>query len=234
MPVGHRRAWNRSERKLPWKISMSGPTPSASWREAPSCRQNQEDDHPKIGSALHAMDVLRYNIRQRLFWVDAHGVDGGGTGSSAPVAGPGKPRLSLVSGKFDTAMAESDCTVRTSRHGAAAETGAGLTDFKDMPLRRNKVWRRSDAIGACAAACADVYRAMRRFTRITARLRHGPARPSAWWPDSAVRAASPSKHSGRLTATRRKTVKFQRLEWWAVQGLNLRPLPCEGSALPLS
>ena len=22
--------------------------------------------------------------------------------------------------------------------------------------------------------------------------------------------------------------------WWAVQGLNLRPLPCEGSALPLS
>ena len=23
-------------------------------------------------------------------------------------------------------------------------------------------------------------------------------------------------------------------EWWARQGLNLRPLPCEGSALPLS
>ena len=23
-------------------------------------------------------------------------------------------------------------------------------------------------------------------------------------------------------------------EWWAMQGLNLRPLPCEGSALPLS
>ena len=22
--------------------------------------------------------------------------------------------------------------------------------------------------------------------------------------------------------------------WWAVQGSNLRPLPCEGSALPLS
>ena len=22
--------------------------------------------------------------------------------------------------------------------------------------------------------------------------------------------------------------------WWVVQGLNLRPLPCEGSALPLS
>ena len=22
--------------------------------------------------------------------------------------------------------------------------------------------------------------------------------------------------------------------WWAMQGLNLRPLPCEGSALPLS
>jgi len=25
-----------------------------------------------------------------------------------------------------------------------------------------------------------------------------------------------------------------RREWWAMQGLNLRPLPCEGSALPLS
>jgi hypothetical protein len=24
------------------------------------------------------------------------------------------------------------------------------------------------------------------------------------------------------------------LAWWAVQGSNLRPLPCEGSALPLS
>ncbi len=24
------------------------------------------------------------------------------------------------------------------------------------------------------------------------------------------------------------------LFWWAVQGSNLRPLPCEGSALPLS
>ena len=23
-------------------------------------------------------------------------------------------------------------------------------------------------------------------------------------------------------------------DWWAMQGLNLRPLPCEGSALPLS
>jgi hypothetical protein len=23
-------------------------------------------------------------------------------------------------------------------------------------------------------------------------------------------------------------------KWWAMQGLNLRPLPCEGSALPLS
>jgi len=22
--------------------------------------------------------------------------------------------------------------------------------------------------------------------------------------------------------------------WWVMQGLNLRPLPCEGSALPLS
>ncbi len=24
------------------------------------------------------------------------------------------------------------------------------------------------------------------------------------------------------------------IEWWALQGLNLRPLPCRGSALPLS
>ena len=27
---------------------------------------------------------------------------------------------------------------------------------------------------------------------------------------------------------------FQGLIWWAVQGSNLRPLPCEGNALPLS
>jgi len=26
----------------------------------------------------------------------------------------------------------------------------------------------------------------------------------------------------------------KRAGWWAMQGLNLRPLPCEGSALPLS
>jgi hypothetical protein len=29
-------------------------------------------------------------------------------------------------------------------------------------------------------------------------------------------------------------VDLQGLSWWAVQGSNLRPLPCEGSALPLS
>jgi hypothetical protein len=28
--------------------------------------------------------------------------------------------------------------------------------------------------------------------------------------------------------------KVRRSLWWAVQGSNLRPLPCEGSALPLS
>ncbi len=27
---------------------------------------------------------------------------------------------------------------------------------------------------------------------------------------------------------------FQRVLWWARQGLNLRPHPCEGCALPLS
>jgi hypothetical protein len=27
---------------------------------------------------------------------------------------------------------------------------------------------------------------------------------------------------------------FRHLNWWAVQGSNLRPLPCEGNALPLS
>jgi hypothetical protein len=27
---------------------------------------------------------------------------------------------------------------------------------------------------------------------------------------------------------------FHTTGWWAMQGSNLRPLPCEGSALPLS
>ena len=35
-------------------------------------------------------------------------------------------------------------------------------------------------------------------------------------------------------ATARQPVDIFRNCWWAVQGLNLRPLPCEGSALPLS
>ena len=29
-------------------------------------------------------------------------------------------------------------------------------------------------------------------------------------------------------------LKMPCFKWWAMQGLNLRPLPCEGSALPLS
>jgi hypothetical protein len=29
-------------------------------------------------------------------------------------------------------------------------------------------------------------------------------------------------------------VAFSFATWWAVQGSNLRPLPCEGNALPLS
>jgi hypothetical protein len=32
----------------------------------------------------------------------------------------------------------------------------------------------------------------------------------------------------------RKPLISNTILWWAVQGLNLRPLPCEGSALPLS
>src|SRR5271166_6046839 len=34
--------------------------------------------------------------------------------------------------------------------------------------------------------------------------------------------------------TTRKPRRFARTAWWAMQGSNLRPLPCEGSALPLS
>src|SRR6185369_1422406 len=33
---------------------------------------------------------------------------------------------------------------------------------------------------------------------------------------------------------RPKSLVSLRKRWWARQGLNLRPLPCEGSALPLS
>ena len=31
-----------------------------------------------------------------------------------------------------------------------------------------------------------------------------------------------------------RTGPFPNCSWWVMQGLNLRPLPCEGSALPLS
>jgi hypothetical protein len=34
--------------------------------------------------------------------------------------------------------------------------------------------------------------------------------------------------------THHKIPIFQRSLWWARQGLNLRPHPCEGCALPLS
>ncbi len=38
----------------------------------------------------------------------------------------------------------------------------------------------------------------------------------------------------RRFLSRRKPCRFAGTGWWAMQGSNLRPLPCEGSALPLS
>lgn len=38
--------------------------------------------------------------------------------------------------------------------------------------------------------------------------------------------------SGKIRS--HKIPLFQRVLWWARQGLNLRPHPCEGCALPLS
>jgi hypothetical protein len=33
--------------------------------------------------------------------------------------------------------------------------------------------------------------------------------------------------------TRAGAIGYQGAKWWAMQGLNLRPSPCEGDALPL-
>jgi hypothetical protein len=47
-----------------------------------------------------------------------------------------------------------------------------------------------------------------------------------------LRLANRRKLGGFLPT--RKPPRFARTGWWAMQGSNLRPLPCEGSALPLS
>jgi hypothetical protein len=45
----------------------------------------------------------------------------------------------------------------------------------------------------------------------------------------------PDLHHRFLQRTRKRPRRAAPLYlWWAVQGSNLRPLPCEGSALPLS
>ena len=36
------------------------------------------------------------------------------------------------------------------------------------------------------------------------------------------------------SATNCRQLPISLENWWALQGLNLRPLPCEGNALPLS
>jgi hypothetical protein len=39
---------------------------------------------------------------------------------------------------------------------------------------------------------------------------------------------------GRNARCKNLVMTNKDLQWWALQGLNLRPLPCEGNALPLS
>ena len=46
-------------------------------------------------------------------------------------------------------------------------------------------------------------------------------------------AISPQLHLPR-TLSKKASRCREAFYWWAVQGSNLRPLPCEGSALPLS
>jgi hypothetical protein len=50
-----------------------------------------------------------------------------------------------------------------------------------------------------------------------------------------VRAFESAPRFGYAEEQGARTVEMEGVEkWWAVQGLNLRPLPCESSALPLS
>ena len=51
---------------------------------------------------------------------------------------------------------------------------------------------------------------------------------------SQTRAFLPDRRELRAFLPTRKPYRFARTGWWAMQGSNLRPLPCEGSALPLS
>jgi hypothetical protein len=71
-------------------------------------------------------------------------------------------------------------------------------------------------------------------------LREGPVRSVACTPQAQEKRKGPewglqyfriySVRSAKLVFT----ISVRRVVWWAVQGSNLRPLPCEGSALPLS
>ena len=50
-------------------------------------------------------------------------------------------------------------------------------------------------------------------------------------------ASASAAVSSRVTCVGRSEIAAATVSlilWWAVQGSNLRPLPCEGSALPLS
>jgi hypothetical protein len=89
-------------------------------------------------------------------------------------------------------------------------------------------WRRAKLAVASGALGNGI------LTAETARVfRAGEARKT---PDSRAEtdtaSANPRKYRG--PSQTRKTTEFARTGWWAMQGSNLRPLPCEGSALPLS
>ena len=57
-----------------------------------------------------------------------------------------------------------------------------------------------------------------------ARLMLAWLRLTQGWPEGCISG------SERLPRLRKRRLSA----WWAMQGSNLRPLPCEGSALPLS
>lgn len=48
------------------------------------------------------------------------------------------------------------------------------------------------------------------------------------------RILSPARLPFRHFGKERRQFMQTTFHWWAVQGSNLRPLPCEGNALPLS
>src|SRR5215472_15830697 len=119
-----------------------------------------------------------------------------------------------------------DVAERDHSHGRAARLEQDrVRDFLLGRQGTGLLCRRRHADGL-AAMLASLHRGTREQTRT-----NSPSFPPVFWGNSRpVRVRELGKTGVRAAL---KPV-FTGLSWWALQGLNLRPLPCEGNALPLS